>query len=92
MSQQFDFSNRINWPNWLQEAVDRWPSTVIAREQTGTFTGGLVNPRTVANHDSLGIGPKEPIAIGRRRGYTVVSFAEYIAARCGGAEVASHAE
>lgn len=89
---QVDFSSRTNWPQWLQDAVDRWPSTVIARDQTDKFTGGLVNPRTVANHDSQGIGPKEPISIGRRRGYTVSSFAEYIASRCGEAERTSNAE
>lgn len=83
MSKQSGFSGCRKWPQWLQDAVDRWPSTVIARDQAGKFTGGLVNPRTVANHDSLGLGPKEPISIGRRRGYTVASFAEYIAARCG---------
>jgi hypothetical protein len=40
-----------------------------------------VSPRTVANDDSLGVGPKEKIYIGRNAGYPRSSLMEYLRAK-----------
>lgn len=38
-------------------------------------------PRTVANEDSLGVGPKEFVYIGRVKGYLKASFLDYLRQR-----------
>lgn len=34
-----------------------WPSEIVARHAVGKFSGELLNPRTLANHDAAGTGP-----------------------------------
>lgn len=36
---------------------NKWPSMIVARSQVEKFSGGLLNPRTMANLDSVGEGP-----------------------------------
>jgi hypothetical protein len=55
-----------------------WPSPVVARSEVGRFSGGLLNPKTLANRDSLGEGPKERVRVGRKIGYTAHSLAEWM--------------
>jgi predicted Ser/Thr protein kinase len=38
-------------------------------------------PRTVANEDSLGKGPKEFVYVGRVKGYPKEAFIDYLRAR-----------
>ncbi|HQP25883.1 MAG TPA: hypothetical protein PLP16_11995 [Smithellaceae bacterium] len=38
-------------------------------------------PRTVANDDSLGVGPKEFVYVGRVKGYPKESFLDYLRQR-----------
>jgi len=40
-----------------EQMAERWPSAVVARKEIGKFSGGLLNPRTMANLDSMGSGP-----------------------------------
>lgn len=40
-----------------------------------------MSPRTVANEDSLGKGPKEFVYIGRVKGYPKAAFLEYLRQR-----------
>jgi hypothetical protein len=56
----------------------RWPSSIVAREQSGQFSGGSVTPRYMANLDSRGEGPKDRIRIGRKVAYPVDSFIEWL--------------
>lgn len=37
-----------------------------------------LNPRTIANDDCLGIGPREKIYLGRVAGYPKAAFMEYL--------------
>ena len=37
-----------------------------------------LSPRSVANDDSKGIGPKEKLYMGRHAGYTRTSFMDYL--------------
>jgi len=40
-----------------------------------------MSPRSVANDDCLGVGPKERMYLGRNAGYSRQSFMEYIRAK-----------
>ncbi len=63
----------------LEETFDRmaanWPSELVARKRVGEFTGGMVSPKSMANYDSLKIGPPQ-IKIGRNSGYGLTGKAE----------------
>lgn len=60
---------------------EKWPSPVIARTEVSRFTGGLVNPRTLANHDSLGTGPKGRFKFGRKTAYPIEAFLQWLEER-----------
>lgn len=36
----------------LSALIKNWPSPIVAREEVGKFSGGLLNPRTMANQDA----------------------------------------
>ena len=59
----------------------KWPSSFVARGEVGNFTGGIVNPRTLANLDSLGKGPPGRVRIGRKIAYPVLQFTEWLTKR-----------
>jgi hypothetical protein len=65
---------KFDW-NQLRE---KWPSTIVARDRVDEFSGGVLNPRSLANADCLGIGPKERFLVGKKVVYTVDSLIEYI--------------
>lgn len=58
-----------------------WPSEIIARKQIGTFTGGMMSPRTLANLDCLGVGPAGVVKIGNTVGYSKRSLLEWLIAK-----------
>ena len=63
---------------------DNGAPPVTLRSKLPLFTCGFVHNRTVTNHDSLGIGPKERVIFGNQRqavGYPLESLAEYMAER-----------
>lgn len=63
------------------QLAEKWPSTHVARHKVGEFSGGLVHPRTLANHDSAGTGPAGRVRIGRHVGYEVQSLIEWMESR-----------
>ena len=65
----------------LQALKKSWPSPFVAREQVGKFSGGTLNPRTLANHDSQNNGPKNRVRIGRKIAYPVDSLVEWMEQR-----------
>lgn len=65
----------------VKQLVDRWPSAIVARSDVSKFSGGVLHPRSLANHDSLGTGPAERVNIGRKVAYTATSLAEWMASR-----------
>lgn len=77
---QFDF----------KALADAWPAPVVARtkEQLDRFSGGLLNPKDLANRDSLGTGPEGKIKLGRKVAYEKYALAEWMNQRAteGGAE------
>jgi hypothetical protein len=56
-------------------------STVIARSEVKRFTGGGISPKTLANADSKGVGPKGRFKIGRQTCYPLSSFIEWLRQR-----------
>jgi hypothetical protein len=67
-------------PN-LKFLGDKWPSSVVARDQIRFFTGGCVSPRRMANLDSAGEGPKGRIRIGRKIAYPVTELVSWLESR-----------
>lgn len=49
------------------ELAARWASPVVARKEVNRFSGGILNPRTLANLDSLGQGPTGKFQVGPRQ-------------------------
>ena len=65
-------------PSVFKEMADRWPSTILSRDQVSKFTGGLLSARYLANLDSKGLGPARIIKVGRKAGYIVTDFVEWL--------------
>lgn len=61
----------------LGKLKQQWGSAWVARNQVGKFTGGLVAPRTMANHDSFSTGPKR-FMVKNKVGYDVDDFLEWL--------------
>lgn len=62
----------------IKSMADRWPASIVARHEVGRFSGGVLNPRTLANRDSLGTGPAGRFKIGKKTVYPVDSLIEYL--------------
>lgn len=66
--------------NIFEELKNRWPSPVVARVSIKEFSGGVLNPKTLANFDCLGTGPKGAFKVGRKTVYPVDSVIEFLKA------------
>ncbi len=66
----------------FREMAEKWPSTVVARGQVKTFTGGALSGKTVANADSQGNGPEGRFKVGRQTVYPVTNFISWLEKRC----------
>lgn len=64
------------------EMATRWSSSVVARAEVKKFTGGGISPKTVANADSKGNGPKGRFMMGRRICYPVTSLVDWLRQNC----------
>lgn len=64
----------------FETLAEKWPSTVISRDQIFEFTGGAISRGRMANLDSLGDGP-ERIRIGRKIVYPVGPLIKWLIAR-----------
>ena len=64
----------------LKSLIDKWPSSMVAREKISEFTGGIISPGTLANLDCKGEGPPK-IRIGRKIAYETKSFVEWLQRR-----------
>ena len=74
-----DHNSTIKKPD-LSILSKEWKSPYIAREKVEGFTGGIVNPRYLANLDSKGEGPPR-IRVGRKVAYLVKPFIEWLEER-----------
>ena len=70
----------------FDEMVKAWPAPVVSRNDVGAFSGGLLQPRTLANADSLGQGPSRTY-YGRKVAYSTKELAAWMRSKAkGGAE------
>ena len=67
-------------PNF-SKIVKNNPSGYILRKNLMKETGGLLNGRTEANNDSLGVGIRGKITIGRKVAYPVMEVVKYLQER-----------
>jgi hypothetical protein len=74
------FMSKIQSPTFSTMA-EKWPSPYVARHEVDRFTGGIVNPKYLANLDSQGKGPEGRIRVGRKVAYPVHSFISWLEAR-----------
>ena len=59
---------------------EKWPSQVVARSDVRNFTGGIVSPKSLANAESLGTGPRSH-RYGKKAFYDVDDLIEWLQAR-----------
>lgn len=71
---------KISTPSF-QSMADNWPSPFVARQEVGKFTGGIINPKYLANLDSQGKGPEGRIRVGRKIAYPVSPFIVWLEER-----------
>jgi hypothetical protein len=65
----------------LSYLADSWPSPIVPRNRVSEFSGGVVNPKHLANLDSQGLGPKGRFTIGRKVVYPVESLVSWLEER-----------
>lgn len=65
----------------FQQMVDRWKSPIVARTKVASFSGGLLNEKTMANSDSAGLGCPGRFRIGRKVVYPTQKLAEFLESR-----------
>lgn len=70
-----------NSTDHIDSMSSRWPSTIVARSEISTFTGGAFSPGTMANLDCYGKGPKDRFILGRETVYPVNSLVEWLKSR-----------
>jgi len=61
--------------------AEKWRAPYVSRDRVAEFTGGIINPRTLANYDSKGEGPRGRIRVGRKVAYEVNELCKWLAAR-----------
>ncbi len=64
----------------LDALAEAWPSPIISRSEVSTFSGGLLNPRTLANLNALGQGPAK-IIVGKRVCYSTKELVTWMKSR-----------
>jgi len=64
----------------FEELKKCWPSPIVSRGEVAKFSGGLLNPRTLANENSKGTGPRYS-RMGRKVFYTVDDLVSWMAER-----------
>ena len=55
----------------FDDLADKWPSNWVSRQSIGEFSGGIINPRSLANWDCKGLGPRGRTRIGKKVAYPV---------------------
>lgn len=64
----------------INEFAKHWPSPFVARPDIEKFSGGLLNPKTMANLDCQGKGPKR-LRVGRKTIYRVADVVSWLNSR-----------
>ncbi len=62
----------------LQNLKDNWPSPIVARNQLAVFSGGLLNPKTIRNLDSMNKGIPGKLRLNRKVFYPVDNVIQWM--------------
>jgi hypothetical protein len=65
----------------LSKLIEKWPSAYVVRSEVARFTGGMIQPGTLANLDSQGLGPEGKIRVARKVAYEVLSLVRWLEGR-----------
>jgi len=65
----------------LKQLAANWKSALVARSEVGTFTGGTISPRYIANLDARGCGPRGRIRISRKVVYKAAELVRWLEGR-----------
>jgi hypothetical protein len=65
----------------LSAFADAWPAPYVERQKIGEFSGGLIEPKTLANLDSQNKGPEGRIKVGKKVIYPVKAIIQWLEAR-----------
>ena len=65
----------------LSKLIEKWPSAYVVRSEVAKFTGGMIQPGTLANLDSQGQGPEGKIRVARKVAYEVHAFVKWLERR-----------
>jgi hypothetical protein len=66
--------------NGFEELYNTLPP-ILARQSIGKLTGGIIQPGTCANLDSLGQGPEGRFRIGKKVCYSREAFCKWLEGR-----------
>jgi len=66
---------------YFDELATKWPSAWVARNDVGKFSGGLLNPKTLANLDSCGKGIPNRFRVGRLVAYRANDLINWLKSR-----------
>jgi hypothetical protein len=61
-----------------EEYMESWDSPIVLRTDVGRFSGGALNPRTMANRDAKGTGVKQVFKCRNRVFYRKADVAQYL--------------
>lgn len=65
----------------LEELRQKWPSNIVARSEFNSFTGGAISPKTIANLESEGKGPKNKHFMGNKVVYRIDDAIDFLRSR-----------
>lgn len=65
----------------LKKALEAILPEIVLRHKVAEYTGGAVQPKTLANHDSAGTGPKKRYLINRHVAYHRDDFLDWLIPR-----------
>ena len=62
----------------FDDMAEVWKHPVVVRSDVGRFSGGLLHPRTMANLDSLGLGPRGMFYLARKVAYPTNELVDWM--------------
>lgn len=73
----------IDTDKFLDDLRSKWESTIVSRSHFDRFSGYTVSPKTIANLESLGQGPRNKFFVGSKAAYSIDDAIEFLRSRIG---------
>ena len=67
--------------NDFENLSKKWPSSIVARSEVRTFSGGILSGKTLANLASKGLPVPRAIRVGRKVAYSAEELAQWLGER-----------